>query len=474
MADSTDTPVSAARAKAAARRQKILARENKTRVSAIGDAAEALPETNAVKERPLAARRSKVKSAAEKAARKESEQTTPSLEDSAPVEATNNDPEVESIEEFSKITSPQETRMSCTAELKKDTTTPSSSSSSSKQLPPKKTMKEIEADIARNTAQFDKNVLSKENDNSNDDDTTNDKRKTNGRNDKSGTAAGDDNAKKSTDDKQPRKKFTKTAKLEPGSVVRFVRMLLIIVLAAYKGYFITQRNFAPLPTGLSVDSVESDQLSAGSDGSTAFHNPLHEMLETPTKTTTITATQQDVDIDEFSDVNGNTLVNEFTGDAESVIYTSNAPVAVTNRTWMQWIYKKAAAPFDSSITAVWFAYWFANILAAPLTSRMKKRKEGAQEKEVGMLEKCMAWYQAGIDGFLERVYCFLGESALHLGSIVLVVFVLTLLYGMADTKEASWSSIVNAVMTSAGIVESTEISSNSNSADTSPVLNAEL
>jgi hypothetical protein len=38
---------------------------------------------------------------------------------------------------------------------------------------------------------------------------------------------------------------------------------------------------------------------------------------------------------------------------------------------------------------------------------------------------CLSWWTASI-GLLERLFCLLGEYALHLGTIVLVVTVLTL------------------------------------------------
>lgn len=76
------------------------------------------------------------------------------------------------------------------------------------------------------------------------------------------------------------------------------------------------------------------------------------------------------------------------------------------------------------------------------------------------MEQLLALYQSGFEGILERVFCALGEYALHLGTILIVAIVLTLyteipaVGGDASNVASAVASVVNSVVGGEGSVQS--------------------
>ena len=343
--------MSDARAKAEARRAKILAREMK--VSALGtdDISLPLPSNTSVnkkiivdinntgdnvivegdtkidatdnsispattasisiRERPIAARRNLIKSAtlltvSDSVNTNSSNSFSDSIDNTAiTTDSTgknasivnHDDPEVESIEQFEK----------------KGAVVPSSSSSSksspskdskSKLVIAKKTLKEIESEIAQNTAAFDAKTLSKGST------PDNEKKK-------------DANATTTDDDATTLKKSQQQLKLnklpsniQPSSVMRLVRLVIIILLGLYKGYVVIRANNQVSKS--SSDIIDSTEILQHSQ---------------PT-------------------------------------FSSSRRDTTATRTWSQWFISTLTSPFESSITAVGVAWWIASIVENTVAIRV--------------------------------------------------------------------------------------------------------
>lgn len=342
--------MSDARAKAEARRAKILAREMK--VSALGtdDISLPLPSNTSVnkkiivdinntgdnviaegdttidatdnsippaittsisiRERPIAARRHLIKSASlttvsDSVNTNSSNSVSDSIDNTAiTTDSTvknasfvnHDDPEVESIEQFEK----------------KDAVVPSSSSSSSKGssskestsklVIAKKTLKEIESEIAQNTAAFDAKTLSKG--------TTPDEKK-----DAHATTT-DDDATALKKSQQQIKLNKLPSNIQPSSVMRLVRLVIIILLGLYQGYVVIRANNQVSKS--SSDIIDSTEILQQSQ---------------PT-------------------------------------FSSSRRDTTATRTWSQWFISTLTSPFESSITAVGVAWWIASIVENTVAIRV--------------------------------------------------------------------------------------------------------
>lgn len=336
--------MSDARAKAEARRAKILAREMK--VSALGtdDISLPLPSNTSVnkkiivdinntgdnvivegdtkidvtdnsispattpsisiRERPIAARRHLIKSATLTTVSDSVNTNSDSIDNTAiTTDSTgknssivnHDDPEVESIEQFEK----------------RDAVVPSSSSSSksspskdskSKLVIAKKTLKEIESEIAQNTAAFDAKTLSKG--------TTPDEKK-----DAHATTT-DDDATALKKSQQQLKLNKLPSNIQPSSVMRLVRLVIIILLGLYQGYVVIRANNQVSKSSSNIiDSTEILQHSQ------------------PT-------------------------------------FSSSRRETTATRTWSQWFISTLTSPFESSITAVGVAWWIASIVENTVAIRV--------------------------------------------------------------------------------------------------------
>lgn len=130
------------------------------------------------------------------------------------VEVNLDDPEVESIdqhvEKHNEEASPNKASPATTESL---------SRKPSARLSPKKSMKEIEEEVARNTALYDAETL---------------------RADKKPRKS----AKEMQEAAQTKKTTAVVSNIQPTNVTRLVRMFVIIALGSYKGYTVVQNNIA--------------------------------------------------------------------------------------------------------------------------------------------------------------------------------------------------------------------------------------
>mmetsp|Transcript_67898 Transcript_67898/g.133547 ORF Transcript_67898/g.133547 Transcript_67898/m.133547 type:complete len:410 (+) Transcript_67898:17-1246(+) len=393
--------MSDARAKAEARRAKILARESSMKVTAIGDDL-TLPVEGKAQERPLAKRRNLVKAISEKsldvdcatptkgdAPTTEDEvsktEETPTKDDvkvgdeKEAKKVLDDDPEVESIEQHSE---------------KQDDTSASSPTPKSqeekeallKKLSPKKTLKEIEEEVARNTAKYDEDTLKAE------------------------KPVGMKRAKVNKETAMKNKAAAATSSsnnINPTNVTRLIRMFVIIFMGVYKGYYATLSNMNSRDNAM-IMAMEGVSMQSASQ-------PV-----------------QSITFDEF----GEPIVEI------SVEQQQQQQETKPSRTWGQWVQYKMTAPFESTVTAVGISYWIANMLSAGINSRLK-----SAPKPKGILEQAMALYQSGFEGLLERVFCLFGEYALHMGTILLATTVLSLyMEGAAVNASASAGTLANAAV----------------------------
>ena len=339
--------MSDARAKAEARRAKILAREMK--VSALGtdDISLPLPSVSkkiivdinnsgdtctiegdttidpsttdnsispaitssiSIKERPIAARRHLIKSASLTTVSDSANSagdtidntaiTTDSTENVAAI-VNHDDPEVESIEQFEKKDAAAPSSSSSSSSSSKVS---SSKESTSKLVITKKTLKEIESEVAQNTAAFDAKTLSKG---------TTDQKK-----DANSTPTDDATALK----KSQQLKLNKLpSNIQPSSVMRLVRLVIIILLGLYQGYVVIRAN---------------NQVSKSSSSSSVIIDST-EILQQSQPT-----------------------------------ISSSRKGTTSTRTWSQWFVSTLTSPFESSITAVGVAWWIASIMENTVAIRV--------------------------------------------------------------------------------------------------------
>lgn len=211
--------MSDARAKAEARRAKILARENK-KVSAIstdeGDEISVSTEASKPKERPLASRRNLVNK-------------TISSKDNEDIHESNNNNDnkeensVEKEDSVEKIVEEvKETKSSELESIKDKIDDKSSLKPEIKYV--KKTLKEIEKEVAENTAKFDANVLKKEND------------------------------KEKEKKKIVKKKVEIRDNFQPAAIKRLIRLVFIIIVA----YFTAYRTYTSLSSSAANNFISNN------------------------------------------------------------------------------------------------------------------------------------------------------------------------------------------------------------------------
>lgn len=339
--------MSDARAKAEARRAKILAREMK--VSALGtdDISLPLPSNTSVnkkiivdinnnsgdnviaegdtvidastsdnsistattssisiKERPIAARRHLIKSVTlttvSDSAIDSIDNTVITTDSIANVAAIVNhdDPEDESIEQFEKKDAAAAPSSSSAA---------ASKGSTSKLVITKKTLKQIESEVAQNTAAFDAKTLSKG--------TTPDQKKDTN----AATTTTDDDDATALKKSQQLKLNKLPSNIQPSSVMRLVRLVIIVLLGLYQGYVVIRAN---------------NQVSKSS--SSVVINDATEILQ----------------------------------QSQPIISPPRRKDSTTPRTWSQWFISTLTSPFESSITAVGVAWWIASIVENTIAIRV--------------------------------------------------------------------------------------------------------
>jgi hypothetical protein len=379
--------MSDAKAKAEARRAKILAREGTRLLVAKGEKDSinepvggdgedvAAPK---VRERPLAARRNLV--AAVGGAEPKSDESGKDEKDGTAEPAT---------------AAETATSAATTTTAPSSSGAASSSSATSSDKGPAMTLtsqrtREIEQEIARNTAKFDENVVKKD---------------------------GNKEVEKSKEEEKAKvlKKIAmKAAKapLQAHQVMRFIRVLVIVLLAAVTGYRSATTNMDEVvaygrhrPAAGAEDAARPSTSAAASvGGMDSARQALSAVLGGPSAT----------DVPHFSGA-----VNQAAQDASDI---------PGGRTWVQWAHSRLLRQLECSLTAVWLVWWVTSLFTSLVGRAFPK-----QSKESGLMAVVISLYNHGVDGIVEIVVGRLGELALHVfvtvGTAMLVTF---LLGGAAD------------------------------------------
>ena len=238
-----------------------------------------------------------------------------------------------------------------------------------KALSPKKSLKEIEEEVARNTAKYDADTMN-----------------------------GDPIAKKKPTSKEMNAASQKTknaniaaANINPTNVTRLIRMFVIIALGAYKGElqnclcFYSDRPtfFTPDLFYLSVirllyGAEQHRGQPCGTDTNRigkldypfVFHlcpHQYHLILRLPYPL----HSQPVMSFDEFGDPIALTGVERDLYETDTAFAgTTTATITKPSRTWGEWVQYKMTAPFESTLTAVGVSYWIANMLSSGINSRV--------------------------------------------------------------------------------------------------------
>lgn len=375
--------MSDAKAKAEARRAKILARDSSKRtVSAVpaGEEDDALYANLGEikgKDRPIAARRNLIRSTSQidtdAIGGVTSEPTTPmgdktekKSDGDFDAVATNDISSTTVATEENKSASdkddkkdavdsavPTETPVKSSSESSSSNVTAQSNSSispksSTSKLPPPKTLEEIEREVAENTAKFDRNMSFRSNN-------------------------------KLTPERlaqlEQLAKQKKSASVDPSNMMRLVRLLVIGLLAAYTGF-------------------RTAEISR------------HEALS-PSKFSELQTIKE---FDEFGNI-----VSEVPVAMGDVIKKNPAE----GRTWIGYFQDQYTRRSECTISAVMLSWWVAGIFKRFVTSSQKQQKSKSN-----IIEQVYNY----INGFQEAALATVGEFAWHLFVLVFTVMCHTLYY----------------------------------------------
>lgn len=356
--------MSDAKAKAEARRAKILARatnkvtavmptEEEAAAAAVDDSIYLnLAETKG-KERPLAARRSFISSspmkeegtAGEEAdGTNEAEASTPTKEASSPKDKEGDDEKPE------EAVTPEKPAAEKKEEVKEEVAT-TSSGKSIKYVA--KSLEEIEREVAERTAAFDKKTLGGKKK----EETTVDAKKDEVKDDKKKDAEAKKNEESDAAVLKKQTAIKKTAEMkikqatqpvEPNSVLRFLRVLMIILLASYTGYRTVETSRA--------EAFKVATSSANSVGKT----------------------------NEF---------DEFVAGGQTTTTTSTASIDVSTRTWPQYLQQRLTGQMECSVSAASLV-WYLSRMLSPVVHAQYKQKP----KQTKPLEMIMNFFTEGVNG----------------------------------------------------------------------------
>jgi hypothetical protein len=357
--------MSDAKAKAEARRAKILAREGTRLLVAKGEKdslnepivdEEASPSVK--RERPLAARRNLV--AATKVDEAGVEGAT---EDKTAATTTANDTA------DAPVPAPVPVAATATA------ASPATDKSAATAITSQRT-RDIEKEIARNTAKFDENIVKKD----------------------EKTVIG---TKEEEKVKFLKKMALKAAKapLQAHQAMRFIRLLAIIVLGMVTGYQSATRNMNEV-------------------GSFARQQPRTPVSDAGAGTVVDTAR---LALGAFISGGSGGAIPHFDGAVlQPAVYDVPG-----GRTWFQWGQNKIVRQLECSLTAVGLVWWVTSMLS-PMVSRAFPKQQNSN----GIMNMVISFYNNGMEGLIEGVVSRLGELALHLFVTVGTAMAVTFLFGV--------------------------------------------
>eukprot|EP01031_Cornospumella_fuschlensis_P032507 gene32507-39303_t len=302
--------MSDAKAKAEARRAKILARDSsrsRTVAAVVELDSEEAPEINlsigptTPKERPLAARRSFIRQKTEEIQPTEDTKTEKDPETESDLKDTKTEKDVKDT--TADKNQSKDTKTENSAQVEVDNT--ATSSSAKLQLPPKKSLEEVEKEVAEYTQKFDANMTS----------VKAPKKPTTTAT--TTTTEETTTATATTAKDAPLVLQKKKSNVDGAAVMRLVRLLMLVCLAAYTGYRV----------------VCASQMEARTSVNMAYD----DFNPTPLADSTASSTE------------------------------------ATERTWLQYVQGRIVSQTESSVTAVSLMYYLSRLLTPALTAPLPKK-----------------------------------------------------------------------------------------------------
>jgi len=357
--------MSSAKEKSEARRARILANTGTRLQVSIGDLDTLKPDEEKPKERPLAARRTKVTTSTDNL--KEADAVVSNTDPTA-------DPEVEDLDHFMHVKSKEELerireKQRPLLAQPAGSPVPSSPSNSDKTTlsPPltgessdkKKSIKEVEQEIAHNTQQHDDSVLKK------------------------------DKISSSKAKKEQQKKVKQNRPLpplKPAQIMRLLRILMIICLGATIGHFSAIDNL------VTINEMAMQIQGQGDPARYANAGGLEGEAFDPLKQT-------------LSKTQG---IHE-----EFAMYKGNA--AKSDGTWVGWLQLKWKKNSEAVTSGTQIA-WFACRILQPIVDRIFSPKllGGAPAAKSNPLQMVMEFYTAVTEGLIDIVLTTLGDMSIYL------------------------------------------------------------
>ena len=249
--------------------------------------------------------------------------------------------------------------------------------------------REIEQEIARNTAKFDENVVKKDGNK-------------------------EIEQKKEEEKAKILKKIAmKAAKapLQAHQVMRFIRLLVIVLLAAVTGYQSATTNMHEVVAYGRQRPAAAENVAPSSTSATVSGGGIESARQA---------------LGAFLGGSKANNVPHFAGAVHQA--AQDASEVPGGRTWVQWAHSRLLRQLECSLTAVWLVWWVTSLFTSLVGRAFPK-----QPKESGLMAMVISLYNHGVDGIVEIVVGRLGELALHVfvtvGTAMLVTF---LVGGAAD------------------------------------------
>lgn len=378
--------MSDAKAKAEARRAKILAREGTRLLVAKGEkdsltaptAADDEDASPKVRERPLAARRNLVAAA----------NAEPKADEGGAVDTTENK-DVHTVTDVNDTADVADSA-GATAEAIGEkhvavTTTTANASSATPDKSPTITItsqrtRDIEKEIARNTAKFDENIVKKDEKN----------------------VVGTKEEEKAKFLKKMALKAAK-APLQAHQVMRFIRLLAIIALGMVTGYQSATHNMQEVGSFARQQQRTGAPDAAGSSVVDNARQALGAFIS--------------------GGGGGDSVIPHFDG---AVLQPAmfDASTVPGGRTWFQWGQTKILRQLECSLTAVGLVWWVTSMFSSMVSRAFPK-----QPNSDGYMGILVSFYNNGMEGLIEGVVSRLGELGLHLFVTVGTAMLVTFLFG---------------------------------------------
>ena len=255
--------------------------------------------------------------------------------------------------------------------------------------------RKIEQEIARNTAKFDENIVTKE------------------------SMEGKNADEKQKVLKKLALKATKTP-LKPHQIMRFIRLLIIVVVGMITGYQSAVKNmdevvsYAHQKSSIQVEEVTTTGLSSA-------HLTLSAFVSGPS-----------VD-----------AIPHFMGATVSTTQDGWFSSANNNRTWFQWLQYRFVRQLQCSLSAVSLVGWVVSMCISPLVNRAFPKQKNSG---VFSMQTVINLFSNGVEGLIEIGLSRLGEWALHATVTVATAMAVTFfLGGIGDVSTIG--AVMNTVTT---------------------------